>query len=110
MPVTLTPPVAVSAGGCAAAPLLVTCLEEAAKALDSLGRSPSKNDPHIAWMERQLNHLISQLQAMLCYIESGVPLDSGVWDQLDLLDMLEESMAEIRNLKSLIQSLRAISR
>ena len=99
-----------TAGELSFGPLVSECLYEAHKTLESLHRSPNSNQSQIAWLERQLSHLISQLQAMLHDIESGVPLAAGVWEQLDLVEMLEDSMAEIRNLNSLIQSLKAIGR
>ena len=104
------PPSSASVGDRSLDSLLSLCLDEAKKAHDCLHQAPSGNDAHIAWLERQLSQLIAQLQAMLHDVESGFPLDAELWDQLDLEEMLEDSMAEIRNLKSLIQSLRAMGR
>lgn len=87
-----------------------TCKTKAQEALNSLPAERSSQDQNIAWLERQLSHLIAQLQAMLMEIESGSPIGSGLWDELELIEMLDDSVTEISNLKSLIQSLRSLGR
>lgn len=78
--------------------------------LKRLPESGSSQDPDITWLQWQLNHLIAQLQFMMIEIESGDPIACGLWSDLELNEMLEDSVTEINNLKSLIQTLRSLGR
>lgn len=89
---------------------LQACLAEASTGLEKCRSSSSADRAHVQWLERQLAHLISQLQALLVDVETGNGLGTGVFSEAETLEMLEDSMTEIRNLKSLIQTLRAMCR
>jgi hypothetical protein len=90
-------------------------LEAAEKTLRELP-DPGKGEQQeqqqrIAWLERQLNHLISELQALLADIEAGCSVtDLGFSGEDEFKDMLDTTNAQIANFKAMAHALKLVQR
>lgn len=72
---------------------------------------PKQDGARLIWMEKQLNHIISQLHAMLLDIESGLSIfDIGFESEQDFEEMMNDIEAQIGTLKGQIQTLREVGR
>lgn len=81
-----------------------------AAGLVSGGRGPKSE--RIEWLERQLQHMISELLALQADIESGWSFDAsgGISGECEFEEIMDDYKRSISSLKGMIQSAKMISR
>lgn len=89
---------------------LTETLGQAQTAVDELPVGDVKG-ARVLWLERQLAHIVGQLQAMLVDLESGLSVaDLGFFGDQEFQNMVDDLGSQIANLRGMIQAAREIGR
>ena len=85
-------------------------MQSAQNALDTLACTAA--NPRLAWLERQLAHIIAQLRGLQDDVDCGWSKsgEGGVFSDCEFEMILDDFAASIANLKSLIQSTKMMVR
>ena len=89
---------------------LTETLGQAQTAMDEVTAGDVRGE-RLQWLERQLAHIVGQLQALLMDLDAGLSVaDLGFFDDEECQEMVADFGRQIANLRGMIQVARQLGR